>query len=61
MKSLSLFEDGEDVYAVDEMYAELRGPNNEVEFKLLVDNVEPFVDKKSNIKALPPLPWRVRK
>jgi hypothetical protein len=49
------------VTSIEEHYAELRGPNNEVEFVTLVQNELPFTEKKSTIKALPTQPWRVKK
>lgn len=62
VNSNSILEDVNGVVtSIEEHYAELRGPNNEVEFVTLVQNELPFTEKKSTIKALPTQPWRVKK
>jgi hypothetical protein len=60
-KSISLFEDDNACFVVEESYAELRGPNNEVEFVTILTSEQPFANKKSTIKGLPTLPWRIKR
>ena len=61
VESLSLFEDLHQCYVVNETYAELRGPNNEIDFITVLEGQKPFEEKTSPIKALPSLPWRVKR
>lgn len=61
INSTSLFEEDGDVRQVEESYAELRGPNNEIDFLNILSCETKFVNKQSTIKALPNYPWRVKK
>ena len=59
-KSVSLFEDEGECYVLEESYAELRGPNNEIDFIPILESTRTF-EKTSKLPALPVLPWRMKR
>lgn len=61
VNSCSIFEEEGSVFQVEESYAELRGPNNEIDFINIVSSETKFDNKHSAIKALPTFPWRIKK
>lgn len=61
-KSLALFEENDgSLFTVDESYAEIKGPHGELDFITLLEEIQPFTNKKSTIRALDPVAWRVKK
>jgi hypothetical protein len=62
VKSTSLFENEDGtVNKAEEEYAELRSQRGEINFIAFTEIEEPFLTKRSTIRALPCFPWRVKK
>ena len=61
VESLALFENLDGTCTkVEETYAELRSQKGTVEFLGIFEKEEPFDSKRSTIKALPLMPWRMK-
>jgi len=61
VESTAIFENEDlTISKVEERYVQLRAPNGEYDFIVLHENEEPF-KRVSVIKALPPVPWRMKK
>jgi hypothetical protein len=59
-KCVALFENEDGTTTkIEEEFVQLRGQDGGYEFVTISERIEPF-DKKSSLKALPAVPWRVK-
>lgn len=59
-KCVAIFENEDGTTTkIEEEFVQLRAQNGDFEFVTLSEKIEPF-EKKSQLKALPEVPWRVK-